>query len=213
MEKAKNSFIRTYGRRHGKKLSARQRSLIDDVLPTLIPTESDAAGAILEIGFGAGEHLITLAGQYPDKIIIGAEIFINGVAKFLSKIADESGAILPEYKNIRIWPDDVRKFLPPKNLFGKIFILHPDPWPKARHEKRRLLSADFLKTLGGSLSNGGGIIIGTDHTDHYNWIMEQVARTNLKIESRDIDAIKTRYQEKNMFGSDGTMYLVLAPES
>ena len=214
MEKAKFSFgrtIRTFGRTHGKKLSARQLYLTDVVLPTLAPKPNDVNGAILEIGFGSGEHLIELALSHPDKIIIGAEPFINGVAGLMSKISDDKNKIRDEYKNIRIFPDDIRIFLAKfAGQFSLIYILHPDPWPKARHEKRRLLSAEFLKTLTTFIMPDGAIIIGTDHTDYYNWILEQVARTNLTIKSRDLETIKTRYQEKNMFGSDKTMYLVLS---
>jgi tRNA (guanine-N7-)-methyltransferase len=90
-----------------------------------------------------------------------------------------------------------------------IYILHPDPWPKARHEKRRLLSAEFLKTLSSFISKDARIIIGTDHTDYYNWIMEQAKQTELVIRNEELGIIKTRYQEKNMFGSDKTMYLSL----
>jgi len=214
MEKAKNSLIRTYGRKHGKKLSARQQNLIDAVLPTLLP--NDTEGAILEIGFGNGEHLILLAEQNPDKIIIGAEPFVNGVAQMLSKITDEKNHVMPQYKNIRIWPDDVRK-LPALAMgggrFESIYILHPDPWPKARHEKRRLLSVEFLRTLASKVPKGGRIIVGTDHADYYDWILEQANAANLEIKRQDGDVIKTKYQEKNLFGSKQTMYLTLFPKA
>ena len=132
--------IRTFGRRHGKKLSIRQQTLIDELLPTLKPT----TGHILEIGFGAGEHVRDLARNNPDKIIIGAEPFMNGVASLLSAITDEkTNRVLDEYNGIRIWADDVRDFLrQTDSKFEQIWVLHPDPWPKARHEKRRLLSAE-----------------------------------------------------------------------
>jgi tRNA (guanine-N7-)-methyltransferase len=214
MEKA---IIRTFGRIHGKKLSARQQWLIDNLLPLLKPaprdfvaTPSARAGVILEIGFGAGEHLAELAEQNPDSLIIGAEPFINGVASLLSKITDEKNTILPQYKNIRIWPDDARKLLAMQNIDCKaIYILHPDPWPKARHEKRRLLSAEFLKTLSSFISKDARIIIGTDHTDYYNWIIGQAKQTELQIMNMNHETIKTRYQKKNMFGSSKTMYLSL----
>ena len=77
--------IRTFGRNNKKKLSTRQQTLIDNLLPTLKPTTGD----ILEIGFGAGEHMRDLARTNPDKIIIGAEPFMNGVASLLSAITDE----------------------------------------------------------------------------------------------------------------------------
>ena len=127
--------IRTFGRIHGKRLSARQQYLIDNLLPTLIPLFKDNSEKILEIGFGAGEHLLKLASENPDKIIIGAEPFINGVASLLSKITDNNNNINSEFNNIRIWPDDVRKLINNNDFkFQQIWILHPDPWP--RHDMK-----------------------------------------------------------------------------
>ena len=104
--------IRTFGRRHGKKLSARQNLLLEAVLPTIKPENLPLnTSMILEIGFGSGEHLREISRQMPDKIIIGAEPFMNGVASLLSAITDTNNSIRSEYKNIRIFPDDVRDFL------------------------------------------------------------------------------------------------------
>ena len=199
--------IRTFGRRHGKKLSARQQTLIDEVLPTLSPVD----GNILEIGFGAGEHVRELAATYPDKIIIGAEPFMNGVASLLSAITDDkTNRVLDEYKNIRIWADDVRDFLrQTKSKFEQIWVLHPDPWPKARHEKRRLLSAEFLNTLSKYLSDNGEIVIGTDHWEYFDWIMEQLKETKLSAIIPDMKIIQTRYQHKNKAGTSAPKYLIL----
>ena len=199
--------IRTFCRRHGKKLSTRQQTLIDEVLPTLAPKN----GEILEIGFGAGEHVRELALTHPEKTIIGAEPFMNGVASLLSAITDsKTNRILDTYKNIRIWADDVRDFLRSTNSkFQQIWILHPDPWPKARHEKRRLLSADFLNTLSKYLSETGEIIIGTDHWEYFDWILEQLKETNLSATIPNMDIIQTRYQNKNKAGTISPKYLIL----
>ena len=199
--------IRTFGRRHGKKLSTRQQTLIDELLPTLAPETGD----ILEIGFGAGEHVRDLAHNNPDKIIIGAEPFMNGVASLLSTITDDkTNRVLDEYKNIRIWADDVRDFLRrTDSKFNQIWILHPDPWPKSKHEKRRLLNADFLNTLSKYLSNNGEIIIGTDHWEYFDWIIEQLHETNLSATIPDMEIIQTRYQHKNKAGTSAPKYLIL----
>ncbi|MCL2018046.1 MAG: hypothetical protein FWG80_04740 [Alphaproteobacteria bacterium] len=217
MENTGKSFtIRTFGRVHGKKLSERQQLLVDNTLHELRPVDI-VDGDILEIGFGAGEHLLHLAKTYQSLKIIGAEPFINGVASLLSHITDDENKVKPEYKNIRIWPDDIRKLLSIIDCkFSVVYVLHPDPWPKSRHEKRRLLSAEFLNQLAGHLVPNGRIIIGTDHTDYFNWILEQAAKTNLKITNRDNftmspeSGMDTRYQRKNKFGSDTPMYLVLS---
>ncbi len=199
--------IRTFGRRHGKKLSARQQMLVDELLPTLRPE----TGNILEIGFGAGEHVRDLARENPGKIVIGAEPFMNGVASLLSAITDtKTNRVLDEYKNIRIWADDVRDFLrTTDSKFEQIWILHPDPWPKARHEKRRLLNAEFLNTLSQYLSTDGEIIIGTDHWEYFDWILEQLKSTNLTATIPDMEIIQTRYQHKNKAGTTAPKYLVL----
>ena len=199
--------IRTFGRRHGKKLSTRQQTLIDELLPTLIPKNGD----ILEIGFGAGEHVRDLAHNNPEKTIIGAEPFMNGVASLLSAITDQkSNRVLDEYKNIRIWADDVRDFLRKnESKFEQIWVLHPDPWPKARHEKRRLLSAEFLNILSTHLATDGEIIIGTDHWEYFDWILEQIKQTNLTTTIPDMEIIQTRYQHKNKAGTSAPKYLLL----
>lgn len=172
---------------------------------------------ILEIGFGAGEHVRSLALSNPDSIIIGAEPFMNGVASLLSAITNESdNTVKPEYKSLYIWPDDVRKILQSESpdfidmRFDKIWILHPDPWPKARHEKRRLLNTEFLNLLATRLTDDGVIIIGTDHHEYYDWIMDQVKNSKLGIRNQESEIIKTRYQKKNMAGTATPKYLVLS---
>lgn len=205
-------IIRSFGRRHGKKLSKYQQNLIDNLLPALLPKIDDKAG-ILEIGFGAGEHLLELSESNPNSIIIGAEPYINGIASLLSRMTQPNSTELlkPEYKNIRLFPDDIRNFLISNSQlkFEQIWILHPDPWPKARHEKRRLLQSEFLNLLSGYLSENGKIIIGTDHNDYYNWILDQIKSTGLKITDSQFEIIKTRYQKKDMFGAKDTKYIVL----
>ena len=199
--------IRTFGRRHGKKLSIRQNWLVENLLPNLKPT----IGNILEIGFGAGEHVRDLARTTPGKIIIGAEPFMNGVASLLSAITDEkTNRVLEEYSGIRIWADDVRDFLrETDSKFEQIWVLHPDPWPKVRHEKRRLLSAEFLNTLSKYLTTDGEIIIGTDHWEYFDWILEQIKSTDLSATIPDMEIIQTRYQHKNKAGTDAPKYLIL----
>ncbi|MDR1337579.1 MAG: hypothetical protein LBJ73_00945 [Rickettsiales bacterium] len=204
--------IRTFGRVHGKKLSARQQWLVENLLPVLLPVPHSLRGEkILEIGFGNGEHLREVAIGNPDAIVIGAEPFINGVASLLSSITEIGDIVKPEYRNICIWPDDVRKLLSRISyLLSAIYILHPDPWPKARHEKRRLLNADFLNLLASRLDADGQIIIGTDHHEYYDWIVAQVKNTDLKIKTTKMEIIRTRYQKKNKAETSAPKYLVLS---
>ena len=183
---------------------------MERVLPQIAPRDI-ADGAILEIGFGAGEHVRDLAVNNPQTVIVGAEPFANGVAALMSAITDDkTDEILPEYKNIRIFPDDVRLFLENNTAhFSKIWILHPDPWPKAKHEKRRLLNAEFLTMLMRHLGPDGEIIIGTDHWEYFDWIVAQSKIAGISAHTPDIDTIKTRYQEKNKAGTSMPRYLVL----
>lgn len=204
--------LRTFGRRHGKKLSVRKQNLIKNLLPDLNPTNlSSNDECILEIGFGNGEHVRDLALNNAGATIIGAEPFENGVAALLSAMTDsETNNILPEYKNIQIWPDDVRILLHESDKkFNQVWVLHPDPWPKARHVKRRLLSAEFLNMLATHLSDDGKIIIGTDHWEYFDWILDQVKNTDLSATIPDMDTIQTRYQQKNKAGTTNPKYLIL----
>ena len=206
--------IRTFGRRHGKKLSNRKINLMENLLPKITPKAGDFAkkSVILEIGFGNGEHLRDLAIQNSESIIVGAEPFANGVAALLSAITNESdNELIEQYKNIRIFPDDVRLLLKDFNTaqFDEIWVLHPDPWPKARHEKRRLLNHDFLNLLSKHIGKTGKIIIGTDHWEYYDWITNESKETNLEIKSTSLTTIKTRYQIKNKAGTSAPKYLIL----
>jgi tRNA (guanine-N7-)-methyltransferase len=207
--------IRTFGRRHGKKLSLRKVWLMENLLPQIAPNDNLLCekSLVLEIGFGNGEHLRELALSKPESVIIGAEPFANGVAALLSAITNESdNKRKQEYLNIRVFPDDVRlMFKKFENLmFDEIWILHPDPWPKAKHEKRRLLNHEFLNTLARHLARDGKIIIGTDHWEYFDWIKNEVKRTSLCEIPIDMKTIHTRYQIKNKAGTDAPKYLCLA---
>lgn len=207
--------IRTFGRRHGKKLSIRKQWLMENLLPQITPKMADFStkSVILEIGFGNGEHLRDLAINNSDSIVIGAEPFANGVAALLSAITNESdNTLIDEYKNIRVHPDDVRLLLQDfENIkFDEIWVLHPDPWPKAKHEKRRLLNHDFLNLLSKHLKTGGKIIIGTDHWEYYDWIVNELKQTRLIIKSTNLDIIKTRYQIKNKAQTSTPKYMILS---
>lgn len=162
--------MRTYGRRKGHRLSARKQRLVDTLLPRLrvdpdnIPPDpgalfpGEADGVSLEIGFGAGEHLCALAGMYPRQGFIGCEVYINGVAALLSRLDNEG------LENVRIHDGDAREFLDrlPDAALARIFILFPDPWPKKRHHKRRLVSSDTVPHFARVLRPGGELRIASD---------------------------------------------------
>jgi tRNA (guanine-N7-)-methyltransferase len=172
--------LRSYGRRRGRKLSPRQAILLRELLPRVaVPLDRPALGALrtlfdpppravwLEIGFGGGEHLLWQAQHHPDVGFIGCEPFENGVVKVLSAI--EGGG----YQNVRIFQGDARELLPllPEASIGRAFMLFPDPWPKKRHWKRRLVSEATLNALGRVLGPGGELRIATDIGDYARWIL------------------------------------------
>ena len=163
--------MRTFGRIGGRALSARQQNLVDTVLPGLnVPTPADGSvdpvglfapgtGEVwLEIGFGGGEHLSGQAGRHPDIGFIGCEPFIEGMAKALGQIED--GGLT----NVRLHMDDARPVIASlqDQSIARVFILFPDPWPKKRQQKRRLIQPDFLDGLARILKPGGQVRFATD---------------------------------------------------
>lgn len=170
-----------YGRRKGPKLRGRQAELLETLLPELtlhLEKGADPRGYFarpvedvwLEIGFGAGEHLHALARSHPDVGLIGAEPFINGVAKLLSKLDPGEGG------NIRIHMDDARDILDalPDASLGRVMILFPDPWPKIRHAKRRFIQMDTLDAIARILKPGGELRFATDDPIYLAWALERL---------------------------------------
>lgn len=162
--------IRTFGRTGGRQLSPRQQSLIDTRLdhwriPPPGPSGLDPAALFpsarevwLEIGFGGGEHLVAQAARNPEIGFIGCEPFVEGVAKAMAGIEDNKLA------NVRLWPDDARALIEafPEASIARAFILFPDPWPKRRQQKRRLVQPDFLAALQRILRPGAPVRFATD---------------------------------------------------
>jgi tRNA (guanine-N7-)-methyltransferase len=155
----------------------------------------------LEIGFGAGEHLAAQAAAHPDIGFIGCEVFENGVARLVAEIA-RLGLV-----NIRIFPDDIRALLDalaPASL-DRVFILFPDPWPKTRHHKRRLVSTATLDRLAVLMRKGAELRLATDDRDYLVWMLEHatahpefvwLARGPADWRERPSDWPPTRYEEK-----------------
>jgi len=213
-EKAQIQPIRTFGRRHGRKLSARQQRLLAEELPLLeidinAPPPRAATDLFppgirdvwLEIGFGAGEHLIWQAEQNPDVGFIGCEPYLDGVVKVVDAVLARG------LSNVRVFPNDARHLLNwlPETSIGRVFILFPDPWPKKRHHKRRLVSAPFLHTLARVMKPGAELRIATDVGDYarttllavratpaFRWLANGPADWR----NRTADWPMTRYEEK-----------------
>jgi len=160
---------RLYGRSVGKALRTYQQHLIDDLLPRLaVPEQGPITAPLLfgddrplhfEIGFGGGEHLASRADLLPDHGFIGAEPFLNGVAQALTHVSDGRLA------NIRLQHGDALQVLErvPDGALTMLYLLHPDPWPKARHAKRRMMNDGPLRLFARKLKPGGELRFGTDH--------------------------------------------------
>jgi tRNA (guanine-N7-)-methyltransferase len=179
-----------FGRRKGKRLRAGQESLLATLLPRLrLPAEGPvdlaalfpelphafegAPRAVLEIGFGGGEHLAAEARDHPGTAFIGVEPFVNGVAKLLAVIEREGLA------NIRLWDRDATELLPrlPSRSLDTVYLLYPDPWPKRRQRKRRLLSDETLAALARVLRPGGELRCATDIDDYAGWALARALRS------------------------------------
>lgn len=155
----------------------------------------------LEVGFGGGEHLALQAERHPEIGFIGCEVFENGIVKLLAQI--ERRAI----DNIRIFTDDARLLLtalPPASI-DRVFILFPDPWPKRRHRKRRIVSHETLDKLAEIIRDHGELRLATDDRDYFCWMLECVtdradfrwlARQPGDWRERSSDWPATRYEEK-----------------
>jgi tRNA (guanine-N7-)-methyltransferase len=136
------------------------------------PSPQGRGGVVLEIGFGGGEHLVAQASGHPAHRFIGVEPFLNGVASCLRHI-EESGA-----QNIRIHNGDARGVMArlPDASLDLCYILFPDPWPKARHHKRRLIQPEFLSELARVLKPGCEVRFATDWANYASWTLEQFSR-------------------------------------
>lgn len=155
----------------------------------------------LEIGFGTGEHLLAQAAHHPEMLYIGCEPYLNGVAKCLTGIDQQ------KLTNIRIFTGDARLLIEQMAVqsVNEIFILFPDPWPKLRHNKRRLINSKTLEMLARIHKSGGRLLIATDHVDYSAWILEHVlaspyyqwtAKQQADWKNPPKDWTQTKYQRK-----------------
>ncbi len=131
-----------------------------------------ADGVWLEVGFGAGEHLVWQAKQHPDVGLIGCEPYINGVAKCLAHI-ERNGV-----GNVRLFTDDARLVMAalPARSLSRAFVLFPDPWPKTRHHKRRFVQRETLDILAGLMKPGAELRLATDDPSYLPWMVEHACR-------------------------------------
>lgn len=217
--------LRSFGRRRGRKPSIRQEALLRDGLPGVALDTSAATpqhlrhlfspsvtDVWLEIGFGGGEHLVWQAARNPKVGIIGCEPFQDGVIKILDAIASD------RHGNIRIVADDARpllRWLPPASV-GRAFILFPDPWPKVRHRKRRLVNVHLLEMLARIMPAGAELRVASDIGDYARTILQAVrqqgsfrwsAAAAADWRERGPDWPPTRYEVRALAASRRCYYL------
>lgn len=202
--------LRLYGRQvgHGG-LRPSHQAAFERIYPTLRLDDkghcldvSDIGETVwLEIGFGSGEHLLWQAEHNTDVQMIGVEPFQTGVAKCLL------GCEARGLDNVRLCAGDGRSFVErfPDESVERVFVLHPDPWPKWRHAKRRLIQPQFLNSLSRILRPGGELRIGTDWPDYSCWALRHLlvhpafewrAKTAQDWQGRPQDWPETRYAVK-----------------
>ncbi|MGV6888510.1 tRNA (guanine(46)-N(7))-methyltransferase TrmB [Rhodophyticola sp. SM2404] len=217
-----------YGRRKGKHLRDSQEvyleedlaalspGLVDwDVNPERQPLRTDeifgGKDVWLEVGFGGGEHMVHQAEQNPDIGIIGCEPYINGVAMLLGKIRTAG------VENLRVYPGDVRDMFDvlPDASISKAFLLYPDPWPKARHHRRRFVTAEHLEPLNRVLKPGAIFRVATDIADYVRQTLEEVPKQGFEWLAEGPsdwrvpwdDWISTRYEQKALREGRSPHYL------
>ena len=167
----------------------------------------------LEVGFGAGEHLYWQAEHHPRIGMIGAEPFVNGVAKLLSKFEGEPP------RNIRLHMDDAREIIDalPDASLGRVFILFPDPWPKTRHHKRRFIQTEMLDHLARVMKPGAELRFGSDDALLVEYTLERVmahpsfswtATCPEDWRTRPSDWPQTRYEAKQLHGAPAFLRFV-----
>jgi tRNA (guanine-N7-)-methyltransferase len=214
-----------WGRRQSRPLKENQRQALADLWPHVcldLPEQSmvTLSGLFpfpvqdlwIEIGFGGGEHLAAQALLYPTVGFIGCEPFVNGVASLMTHIQTQS------LKNIRVVKDDARLLLArlPDQSVGRIFVLFPDPWPKKRHNKRRIIQDETASAFARILKPGGLLRMATDDVAYGDWmqsVMAQRPEFGLSLEGRASiterpqDWPLTRYEQKGTAQGRTPVYL------
>ena len=166
------SFVKRRGR-ITKKQEENIEELINFSVSSINDIESESnsfKSIVIEIGFGDGENILTIAKENPDTLFIGSEVYLSGIGSLIGKIKDNN------LSNIRIYNNDARVLLDTIKtpIFDNMLIICPDPWQKARHHKRRLINHSFLELARKSLKANGGLYISTDWKDYAEGILEAI---------------------------------------
>lgn len=202
-----------YGRRKGKPLRRRHSELMDVLLPRVAvdladPLAGTGSRRWLEIGFGGGEHLAHQAALHGDVSLIGAEAFLNGVAKLLAALDEQT------INNVRVHYGDARALLEvlPDGCLERLYLLYPDPWPKERQKKRRFVSPANLAHFHRLLAADGLFLFASDIPDYVAWTRDHVTAHGGFAAEGDLaqpfpDWTRTRYEAKTLREDRAPAYL------
>ncbi len=212
---------RLYGRARGHKLRPRQQWLLDTILPRLAyhparpPAENFAVPVSeiwFEVGFGGGEHALALAAANPRVGLVACEVFDNGICSLLSRLVPEGEDERPLPGNLRLWTDDARIVLRalPDGCLDRLFLMFPDPWPKARHAKRRFVHPAQIPLVARVLRPGGEWRIASDDPTYQGWVGEVLAGQSSfsggPVTERPAGWPPTRYEAKAIRAGRTPMY-------
>ena len=215
-DKLKPPPDRLYGRARGHTLRARQAELLLHLLPRLRWPDQGFPPTIddiwLEVGAGSFEHAETIASQNPTIGLIACEVFENGIASLLSRLAPVGGegSLL---KNLRVYAGDARALIRelPDCSIGRAFLMFPDPWPKARHTKRRFVHPMILYEMARIMRGGGVWRIASDDPTYQGWVDEIFSQQSefsvrLRTMVKPADWPTTRYEAKAIASGRRPLY-------
>ena len=195
---------RLYGRLRSHALRPRQARLLSETLPRLRFTALPPGPVWMEVGFGGGEHARALIAAHPDITLIACEVFEQGLCSMLAALVDEgqeTTAPLPQ--NLRLWDGDARALLRelPEACLDRLYLMFPDPWPKARHAKRRFVHPDIVALVASRLKPGAEWRAASDDPTYQDWVTEVMGAQSLfdgapPTQVRPADWPPTRYEAK-----------------
>ena len=222
---------RVYGRRLGRPLNASRQEALDTYLQNLSVPEDllkeskpidprtffpkDIKNIIFEVGFGDGDHLAKMIERHEDTAFIGAEPYINGMSAFLKQVEENN----LDQSRIRVWMDDAIRLMSLflDNSLDAIYVLNPDPWPKVRHHKRRIISQENLDVFARIMKPGAQLIMTTDVDDLAEWMVTEAsnhaefswtANSKEDWQTAPRNWIETKYEAKGKLASRKQTYLI-----
>ena len=196
-----NKFLPSFVQRKGRITKSQEDNLNNlnsyqiNSHSQLLSEKDNFQEIILEIGFGNGENLVNLAQENPNNLYIGSEVYMAGIGQVLGAITDN------ELTNIRLITGDIRLFLDEINqpIFDAVLIICPDPWPKLKHHKRRMINSDFLDLANKVLKMSGHLFMSTDWENYAESIEESINQNSIfeVLTSSSYENLKlTKFQQR-----------------